>query len=228
MAELTEALIKQCTGEFDVEVVSRLAIASKNICRIGGLARCCQLVQLDLRDNDISVIEGLESLCNLKHLDLSSNRISDGLAHLQYCTALETLQLEDNRLSSLDELVALEALPQLKSLQLKSLDGSKRNPMCDHPSYNTVIRQKLPQLLSIDGERLQLGGAVQKEMLDKIAPPEQKIELPPPQDWFDGEDLDVGVADVTKTLAKHADVLEKEFRECGDLIAEADAMLAKK
>ena len=60
MAEqtITEEKIKYATGEYDVEVVRRLALPSARLNRISGIERCVRLVSLSLSQNRIARFRG--------------------------------------------------------------------------------------------------------------------------------------------------------------------------
>ena len=55
--EITDALIKSATGEYDLEMVRRLTISSMKISRISGLDGCFRLIELSLSHNQIVEIE---------------------------------------------------------------------------------------------------------------------------------------------------------------------------
>ncbi|KAJ1457895.1 hypothetical protein M885DRAFT_514398 [Pelagophyceae sp. CCMP2097] len=186
--EITEDKIKYATGEYDVEVVRRLALPSAGLTRICGLDRCARLVQLSLPRNRISRIEGLESLLSLQRLDLSNNeiRVVTGLAHL---VSLEFLDLQGNDISDAKDVRHLTGLPVLAHLHFQSFDKSNKNPCCDHSDYARTVADLLPKLAVLDGERqlLRAEGQDFEQLLEDLSKPDAEAtrELPA-RDWADG------------------------------------------
>lgn len=77
MARITDALIKERTGEFDTEVVQWLVLERMGLTRIEAVGELCHnLVELSLSGNAIAKIEGLDTLVKLRKLNLSLNRIA--------------------------------------------------------------------------------------------------------------------------------------------------------
>ena len=135
--ELTKCLdftLAQCTNEKawadgDTALGSMLTLAnlsSNKIRALPDLSHHLHLEVLLLANNGISKIEGLSSLKFLNVLDLSHNRISkieslDGLL-------MQELNLEGNRITSLD---GLSQLPRLSSLNVNKNDIMSLNPLKD-------------------------------------------------------------------------------------------------
>lgn len=89
---------------------------SKNMIRdASGLSSIPWLKTLDLSHNNICSLDGLESLTELSTLNVSHNKISSAadLEPLRHCTALDTLDLGNNKVQGEDALLVLEALPVL-------------------------------------------------------------------------------------------------------------------
>ena len=241
-------MIKAATGEFDLESIERLDLSGRNIRRIEGLESCVNLVELILAGNKITRIEGLEACVKLKRLDLSSNSLGTiNAAALAHCSSLEYLSLQDNRVADVDELAELaRALPGLQALYLREQDGSRANPICEHPSYATVAMQHLRGLQALDGERLALRRSSQAAMLDAYGPedevevPASKPWLPETWDWDDkfdapaavgNEGYDAACAAAKTYVGEVAETvgacgkLAKALASCGAMAAEADALL---
>lgn len=83
---------------------------------------------------------------------------------------MEFLALQGNRISSLDELQKLASLKGLKTIYLKNLDGTGSNPVCEHPSYRSVVMRCFPQLVTLDGERMKAGVGLQ-QAVPGLTPP---------------------------------------------------------
>lgn len=188
MAEqtITEEKIKYATGEYDVEVVRRLALPSARLNRISGIERCVRLVSLSLSQNRIVEIEGLATLTALQRLDLAKNSIRkiQGLATL---LALEFLDLQGNQIRDATDVKHLTTLPSLAHLHLQCYDGGSRNPCCEAGNYTASVRAALPALHVLDGERLLLRqeGENLQSLLGKIKPDAQFEQPLKPANWCD-------------------------------------------
>eukprot|EP00741_Cyanophora_paradoxa_P018375 tig00000204_g17742.t1 len=186
MAErITEQLIKQATGAFDVEVVFSLQLIRRGIRWIEGVEMCINLQELNLSGNAIEKIENLGTCAKLKRLILTSNKISR-IEGLEGCVTLEHLALQDNQIHNIDDVSSLAACKNLKSLFLKNLDGSQRNPVCDHPSYRTTVLQRLPGLATLDGERTRFAAKDLYATPGLDDPASYKLEIPRTDPWFKG------------------------------------------
>lgn len=105
---------------------------------------------MNLSGNEIEAIEGLERLSNLRKLTITTCKIKS-LEGLSKCRNLEHILIQENEISNIGEIAHLTGLQNLKSLYFKNIDGSQRNPLCEHPSYRSSIVRQLPQLTILDG-----------------------------------------------------------------------------
>jgi len=151
--KISHSLIKAVSGEFDLESVYKLTLNRMNIRAIENLEGCVNLQELNLSNNEIERIQGLEKLQSLRKITLTSNKISS-LQGLDKCAALEHIFVQDNMIDNISEIANVSALKNLKSLYLRNIDGSQKNPVCDHPSYRSSIVRQLPHISILDGERL--------------------------------------------------------------------------
>jgi Leucine-rich repeat (LRR) protein len=147
------------SGEFDLESVYKLQLCRMNIRTIENLENCTNLQELNLSGNDIERIEGLEKLHNLRKITLTTNKITS-LAGLDKCESLEHILIQENNIGNIGEFTQLLGLKNLKSLYFKNIDGTQRNPLCEHPSYRSSIVRQLTQLTILDGERLKHANTV--------------------------------------------------------------------
>jgi len=154
--------IKACSGQFDLESVYKLLMERMELRAIEALAPCTNLEVLDLSHNRLVRIEGLDGLLKLKTLRLAHNEIGtlEGLDHL---AALEVLALDGNRITAIDGAACLTKLARLRTLSLQAPappgltpPPAESNPCCQHPAYRVTLRRLVPQLTSLDGERLAL------------------------------------------------------------------------
>ena len=217
MAQLTEAFLNKLTGSYDLEVVHRLDLSNKQLKSLHGVELCPNLTELNISNNQLHDIEPVASLKSLTRLDASNNQIRKLIVGLGTLVELTHLQLENNSVSSMDELRVLSNLPKLKNfyLQNKKVDekenkSGKReggkgggkggdNPVCDHPAYTTTLLRYAPDLQVLDGERIQLRESSQQAMLDALATPAEKLEIPDRERWLDGYSWDT--SDVKGTNA---------------------------
>ena len=93
---------------------------------------------MNLSGNEIEAIEGLERLSNLRKLTITTCKIKS-LEGLSKCRNLEHILIQENEISNIGEIAHLTGLQNLKSLYFKNIDGSQRNPLCEHPSYRSSI-----------------------------------------------------------------------------------------
>ena len=86
---------------------------------------------------------------------------------------------QENNIGNIGEVAHLVPLKNLKSVYFKNIDGSQRNPLCEHPSYRSSIVRQLPQLTILDGERLKHANTVYRFPLPPLPPPAQQKSLTP-------------------------------------------------
>ena len=199
--KLTEAVLCKHTGAYDLELVKRLDLSNQNITSLSGIELCPNITELNLSSNSILTIEPLAALTQLIRLDVSNNQIQKLIIGLGTLIELNHLKLENNNITSMDELRVLSQLPKLKNfyLQNKKKDSTNEtnetksdsaNPICDHPAYTTTLLRYAPDLQVLDGERIQLRNSTQKAMLDALSIPTEKLEIPERTRWMDGFDWD--------------------------------------
>ncbi|CAG9466512.1 unnamed protein product [Pedinophyceae sp. YPF-701] len=114
---------------------------------ISGLEGCPLLAHIDLSRNRIKVVENLDHLEQLATLQLAGNDLTDkaSIAHLARCSAVETLDLSDNRI---DDPAALEVLQSMKQLRCLYLKG---NPIVSATrNYRKAVIAALPNLSYLD------------------------------------------------------------------------------
>eukprot|EP00162_Nutomonas_longa_P007475 comp17803_c0_seq1/m.30726 comp17803_c0_seq1/g.30726 ORF comp17803_c0_seq1/g.30726 comp17803_c0_seq1/m.30726 type:complete len:244 (+) comp17803_c0_seq1:22-753(+) len=151
MTELTESFLKKIAGHFDLEGIYALDLSGKSVSRLDDLnTKCPKLVSLDLSRNNISELTGLEGLTDLKKLDLSGNRIRE-VNDLADLFSLEVLDLSNNSIATIKDLSALAQFKSLKTLHVA------KNPICENSSYKEKIKDLIPSLTNIDGDRVQNG-----------------------------------------------------------------------
>ena len=111
--------IKKPVGELtdvDLEKMTRLGIATKNLTDVKGLEKLTRLEKLTIYNNQLTDVKGLEKLTQLKFLHLSNNQLTD-VKGLEKLTKLENLRLSENKLT---DVKGLEKLTKLESLYLNN------------------------------------------------------------------------------------------------------------
>ncbi|MBC1483274.1 LapB repeat-containing protein [Listeria sp. FSL L7-1509] len=97
------------------------------------------LSYLDLKSNELSDITKLANLPVLNHLDATSNQLTNtGIANITQLDALQTLELDSNKLTSF-VLDADNDLPNLTALYLRYMPTITKITMADQPNLVTVL-----------------------------------------------------------------------------------------
>ncbi|KAJ1481745.1 hypothetical protein T484DRAFT_1953658 [Baffinella frigidus] len=212
---ITHSLIKAVSGEFDLENVFKLSLTRMNVRKIENLEECVNLQELNLSGNELTAIEGLHRLHNLRKLTLTSNKITS-LSGLEKLNSLEHVLIQENDISNIAELSALAGLPNLKGVYLKNIDGSQKNPLCDHPSYRSSIVRQLPKLTILDGERLKHS---QTLYADAPAAPSAapSVRIPESKPWLAdftwGDEDEVDVDKLLGSVQSRFDSVNQESRK---------------
>lgn len=167
-------------------------------------------------------MEGLESLSSLKKLVLAKNQI-DRIAGVDALDALETLQLQGNHVSNLDDVSNLTPLPCLHHLMLQRLGdeagANERNPMCNHPAYRSTVRRMLPSLQTLDGQMVVLGDAAGMPPGGADA---SELNFPEPEPWLKGFSWE---GDETLKPLDGAQEFAQVLTECKRLSAKAKSLV---
>jgi Leucine-rich repeat (LRR) protein len=90
---------------------------------------------------------------NLKSLILAHNRITSlqPLKDLGEYSKLETLDLVDNYVSSLNEVKHLSSLRHLRKLLFENGKERGSNPICDLDKYGVTVRMYCLGVVELDG-----------------------------------------------------------------------------
>ncbi len=118
------AALMQPTGDLlhlDLETITTLDVAADSIADLSGIEFMRSLVELDLRDNEITSISKLSSLEKLQVLDLSGNAIGS-FSPLTGLTAMRELHLSETGMTSVSPLSNLTSL-EILFLNLNSHDS---------------------------------------------------------------------------------------------------------
>ena len=119
---LSMSMIHEAAGISDVSAarMTCLVLSGRNISCISSLKDCCNLRSLDLSFNRLAALDNLEYQYQLRELKLGTNQITS-LAGLNRLTALEVLEVQDNRLIDLGK----GCLSSQKKLKFLRVDGNK-------------------------------------------------------------------------------------------------------
>ena len=154
LRHLTSLWITQCSlteivGLEGLVSLKQLHLSSNKISKIDGVRDLRSLEVLWLNDNRLTAIDSLSALPRLRQLWLARNRIEAIGAALDANTALEELNLADNKIGCFKELLHLGRLPRLRALSFCDPHFGD-NPVCGLCNYQTYVLYHLRQLASID------------------------------------------------------------------------------
>ncbi|XP_078533602.1 leucine-rich repeat and guanylate kinase domain-containing protein [Lissotriton helveticus] len=187
VVNLSHNIITEMKDLSAYQALTRLDLSYNQIEEIKGLEKCVSLTYLDLSHNNISTIgglfnlpiktlflasnqiqqiTGLEDLMSLHKLDLSGNSISS-LEGLEEHDLLETINLEENKISELDEIRYLQDLPLLRELTLL------KNPVQELGEYWHSVIFMLQRLTDLDQKKIQVEEKV--AAVNKYNPPPEVI-----------------------------------------------------
>lgn len=105
--------INKPTGEIyseDLLGLELLEASWLSISDLSGMEYCINLLELWIRNNNISDLSPLKDIVDLVYLDLNSNEIGNNLSGLSNLTNLEYLEIADNQISDISILSGLTKL----------------------------------------------------------------------------------------------------------------------
>ncbi|KAL4508663.1 hypothetical protein ABPG73_006049 [Tetrahymena malaccensis] len=144
-----------CTEEDETENkeeakqdIEKIDLSGNMLQKIQNLNSFKSLVYLNLSYNRIQVIENIEMLVNLQYLNLSNNNIKEIPSSIERNAQIQHLLLSSNNISSINSIVSLQKLLNLKELNL--LD----NPIQQCHDYKNYVKNNLKQILLLDQKNL--------------------------------------------------------------------------
>uniref|UniRef100_A0A8C5QDA6 Leucine rich repeat containing 61 n=1 Tax=Leptobrachium leishanense TaxID=445787 RepID=A0A8C5QDA6_9ANUR len=152
-SRITHQMLKSRTGEFDLESILFLKLRAVGLYELGCIGECLNLERLDLSNNHITHLGPLSSLKLMVALNVSCNRIS-ALEPLAGCENLQTLNVAGNLLCSVETLHCLRGLRRLESVRLRDPVYNLSNPLCSNGAYRHSMRDTVPSVRIVDGERV--------------------------------------------------------------------------
>nr|XP_035978547.1 leucine-rich repeat-containing protein 61 [Halichoerus grypus]XP_035978548.1 leucine-rich repeat-containing protein 61 [Halichoerus grypus] len=150
---VTPQLLKSRSGEFALESILLLKLRGLGLVDLGCLGECLGLEWLDLSGNALTQLGPLACLRQLAVLNVADNRLT-GLEPLGACESLQSLNAAGNLLATPGQLQCLAGLRGLEYLRLRDPLARLSNPLCTSPSYWAAVRELLPGLKVLDGERV--------------------------------------------------------------------------
>jgi len=173
MVKLTPELIEQSIQFTNTVRDYELDLRGYKIPVIENLgATLDQFDTLELSDNEIRKLDGFPYLPRLSTILLNNNRIARIGEHLEECLPkLESLILTNNNLTELADLDNLASIKTLRHLSLL------RNPVITKTNYRLYVAHKIPQLRTLDFQKLKLKdreAATKLFKVKKTVPPSPK------------------------------------------------------
>ena len=141
-------------GIQQLRCLTDINLSSNEVQSFHGLQTLSALTSINLASNRLNSLQGLQSLPILERLIVSHNLIASLTTFTtQADCRLKILDLHNNLLASTEDLSALRACTSLRELALSG--GRPGNPLCSLPNFQQTTAQLLPQLDTIDGQKLE-------------------------------------------------------------------------
>ncbi len=128
----------------------------------------------------------------------------------------------------------------MKSLSFRNCDGAEANPICQHPSYTTIVLRALPQLNILDGGHITILDATSAlEAFVASVKPDPALSVPlPVEPWWtpDESSVDSSAAGIENDLNNgafrsameaHDKVLEILREDTAHLLRKAQSSVLK-
>eukprot|EP00127_Corallochytrium_limacisporum_P002275 Clim_evm63s109 gene=Clim_evmTU63s109 len=128
--------------------LNALILSRNNLTSITGLSKLKKLSKLSLTNNQLSEIPDLKANVDLTEVRLRGNKIKNIGDKLITLGKLRILDLGVNGIKGLAELDSLKGLDELRYLILE------KNPVAEHPDFESRVQELLPKLVSLDNKRL--------------------------------------------------------------------------
>ncbi|KAM6202229.1 leucine-rich repeat-containing protein 61 [Rhynchocyon petersi] len=223
---VTAQLLKARTGEFALDSILLLKLRGLGLVDLGCLGECLGLEWLDLSGNALTHLGPLATLRQLTVLNVSHNRLT-GLEPLAACESLQSLNAAGNLLTSPGQLQCLTGLRGLENLRLQDPLARLSNPLCASPSYRAVVRELLPGLKVIDGERVTGCGSELYQLCQDLDSSLRPIPVPSlrateAQPWVEPSYWESWPVKSSSILEEAYRQFQATLQECWDLARQAD------
>lgn len=223
-------LLKTLSGEFDLDSIRFINLSGLNVKKLDSLSDCSCLEKVDLSKNSITDLKTLAQLKQLWYINISANSVTclDPLAELEN---LRVLNVAGNLIGSFDSLQCLTKLQSLENLRLQDPVREYINPICHNAFYRRTVLAMLPNLKTLDGERVTGRGSDVFRLLHDLEKdftgnnvPNGDCFVPTSQRWVSSEFW--SVSDSSKKDSDQAEEHLKELlQECNDLNSAASRHL---
>ncbi|XP_006861273.1 PREDICTED: leucine-rich repeat-containing protein 61 [Chrysochloris asiatica] len=230
-ARVTAQLLKERTGEFALDSILLLKLPGLQLVDLGCLGKCLGLEWLDLSANELTHLGPLAALRQLAVLNVSHNRLT-GLEPLAACESLQSLNAAGNLLAGPGQLQCLSGLRGLENLRLRDPLARLSNPLCSSPSYQAVVRELLPDLKVIDGERVTGCGSDLYQLCRDLDSSLRPSPSPGPratdaQPWVEPGYWESWPAPSNSILEEACRQFQATLQECWDLDRQAEDSLVQ-
>lgn len=228
---VTPQLLKSRSGEFALESILLLKLRGLGLADLGCLGECLALEWLDLSGNALTQLGPLASLRQLVVLNVADNRLT-GLEPLAACENLQSLNAAGNQLAAPAQLQCLAGLRSLQCLRLRDPLARLSNPLCSSPAYAALVRELLPGLKVIDGERVTGRGSEFYQLcrdLDSSLRPSSSPgpRAPEAQPWVEPGYWESWPGRSSSILEEACRQFQDSLRECHELDRQARDSLAR-
>lgn len=229
---VTPQLLKARSGEFALESILLLKLRGLGLVGLGCLGDCLGLEWLDLSGNALTQLGPLASLRQLAVLNVADNRLT-GLEPLAACENLQCLNAAGNLLAGPAQLQCLAGLRGLERLRLRDPLARLSNPLCASPCYWASVRELLPGLKVLDGERVSGRGSDFYQLcrdLDSSLSPDPGAPGPRPmeaQPWVEPGYWEALPPRSSSILEEACRQFQDTLQECHDLDCQARDSLAQ-
>ena len=152
--DLSSNGLDRVSEEFDgLEKLEFLDLASNNLSNISNLRNMPELRELLVNNNNLRKFVGLEGCTNIQILNLKANEISHFEEEIPALENLKMLNLQNNRLATMEEIEKLKDYALLETLVLSFnpfVDNNKDSYMYQlihrFPTCQTINSTKVPPL----------------------------------------------------------------------------------
>ncbi|ELV12636.1 leucine-rich repeat-containing protein 61 [Tupaia chinensis] len=228
---ITPQLLKARTGEFALESILLLKLRGLGLVDLGCLGECLGLEWLDLSGNALTHLGPLASLRQLAVLNVSDNRLT-GLEPLAACENLQSLNAAGNLLAAPGQLQCLAGLRRLEYLRLRDPLARLSNPLCSSHSYWTAVRELLPGLKVVDGQRVTGRGSELYQLCRDLDSSLRPSSSPGPrateaQPWVEPGYWESWPTRSSSILEEACRQFQDTLQECHDLDRQANDSLAQ-
>lgn len=227
---VTPQLLKVRSGEFALDSILLLQLRDLGLAELGCLGECLGLEWLDLSGNALTQLGPLASLRQLAVLNVANNLLTS-LEPLAACESLRRLNVAGNLLATSGQLQCLAGLPSLQDLRLRDPLARLTNPLCASPAYGAAVRELLPRLRVIDGQRVTGRGSdfyqLCRDLDSSLGPGPSPAPAAVAQPWVEPGYWEAWPARSGSILEEACRQFRDTLRECHDLDRQAQDLLGQ-